>query len=88
LTGSYNTEQKFVYLSWNSAAHAAQYEVMVAVKPKTINETPKWKRVAKVDILFYGWYEAKQGNTYLFCVRGVTHYRQGEFSNVVEIAIP
>ncbi len=49
---------------------------------------PKFKRLAKTDNLFYYYQEAKAGKTYVFKVRGVTHFRQGEFSHTVEVSIP
>jgi len=47
-----------------------------------------FKRLAKTDNLFYYYQEAKAGKTYVFKVRGVTHYRRGEFSEEVAVEVP
>ncbi len=49
---------------------------------------PKFKRLAKTDNLFYYYQKAKAGKTYVFKVRGVTHYRKGEFSQEVAVEVP
>ena len=88
LTGQWVAENHYVELHWLAAANANDYEIFFAVKPADPNSHPKFKRLAKTDNLFYYYADAKPGKTYVFKVRGVTHYRQGEFSSIIEVSVP
>ena len=72
---------------WNLCENATEYEVFSAFEPEDANADPNFKRLAKTEHLYYYITNAEAGKTYLFKVRGITHYRQGEFSGVVEVSI-
>ncbi len=88
LTGEWVPENKYVVLNWQAAEEANDYEVYYGIKPTDPNAHTKFKRLAKTDNLFYYYQKAKAGKTYVFKVRGVTHFRQGEFSVVIEVERP
>ena len=54
---------------------------------KNLNKNLHQAKEVKTDHLFYFIQDAVAGATYLIKVRGVTHYRQGEFSDVVEVEV-
>jgi len=62
--------------------------VVDLTNPLKLAENKEEKDVAKTDNLFYYYQEAETGKTFLFKVRGVTHYRQGEFSIIIEASAP
>ena len=87
LTAQWVAENHYVELHWLAAQNANDYEIFLALKPADPNAHPKFKRLAKTDNLFYYYSDAKPGKTYVFKVRGVTHFRQGEFSEMVEVSV-
>ena len=85
LTAQWVAGKNLFEMHWLAAENANAYEVFFALKPADPNAHPKFKRLAKTAHLFYFYSEAKAGKIYLFKVRGVTHFRKGEFSAMVEV---
>jgi hypothetical protein len=81
-------DDKLVKLSWSATVNAKDYEGFVAPKSSDPDANPVFKRFGKTKHLFIHYSKAVSGKKYLFQVRGVKHFMQGEFSNVVEITIP
>ena len=79
--------EQYIETKWNETENAKDYEVFTAIKPLDPNADPDFRRKAKTDHLFYFIQGAVAGATYLIKVRGVTHFRKGEFSDVVEVEI-
>ena len=79
-------DKQYVEMHWSESKNAKQYEVYGAQKPADPNENPKFQRLAKTEHLFYHYPDAKAGKTYVFKARGFTHFKQGEFSEIVEVS--
>ena len=85
---AWSAENSRIELKWNLCENATEYEIFSAFEPEDANADPNFKRLAKTEHLYYYITNAEAGKTYLFKVRGITHYRQGEFSNTIEVMVP
>ena len=88
LSGVWVPDESLIKLTWNAAENAKDYEVYIADKPANHDEDPNFSRIAKTDHLFRHITDVDSGKTYLFKVRGVTHFRQGDFSEIVQVEVP
>jgi len=78
-------EASRVELNWLQTADCASYEVWRAPKPDDPNKKPVFKFHATTENIFYYDSDVAAGMTYIYKVRGMNRWHEGDFSKEVEV---
>ncbi len=85
LSGKWIAEDSEVELKWDASADSASYEIWRAVKPADPNKDPVFKFLAATEHLFYYDSDVTAGMAYIYKVRGMNRWHDGDFSKEVEV---